>query len=132
MWPFTRKEAKDKASRRERLTKREQSLTEGFEAVIKAKDKQITALERVVDAFELLEKRGIVTYPDMEVPEGADLVDGVIAWIKDAEDIPRLARGPIIAYLTKRKPELNALATSFLDSQMKRLTERPETPKGGQ
>lgn len=130
-WLLRRNNPDLKEIKRERMTKRESQLAEGYETLVRVKDKQIKALERVLESYELLEERGIMHSPDLDVPEGANLIDGVIEWIKSADDIPRMAKGPIVAYLKKRQPELDALATRFLDTQMSRLmerkTEKPET-----
>lgn len=95
-------------------------------------DSQIRLMERATNA----EERARDLFPEMTGESGnktPDFVKAITEWLKEAPDIPAIAKAPIIEYLKGRRKEINAMATGFIDntvqSKLKELT-APKQPTG--
>lgn len=92
-----------------------------LDGTLKLMEKATNAEERARDMF-----------PDA-VGEGAnktpDFVKAITEWLKEADDIPSMAKGPIIEYLKGRRNEINSMATGFIDNTVQAKLKELTAPK---
>ena len=89
-------------------------------------DSTLKLMERATNLES--ELSGLV--PGREAANGqADFVSAAVAWVKEAGDIPDMAKKPIMQWLNGRKVELNSVANGFIDNQVKAGLEKALAPK---
>jgi len=98
-----------------------------IEEIVSSKDNVINVLKRengqlkaALERYGEMEQKGIVEGPKINYGN-VSIADAICQYIKGLDDktIPKIAKGPIIAWIKKNEESLNMVAEGFINDKVK-------------